>query len=145
MGGGKRREPRHFSFPFPSFPAGFLFALSSPPYDTKRPLRRREVSKCPQVKLEDGENTNLGAFWISCLLSTRSFQEDNHELVLETEMQQNKSTWSWRQTSVQLSVRNDLLSNNYKELNNWRIHLRFMSSLPRISSCQDLWFQILLL
>jgi len=62
MGEGKRRKPRLFSFPFPSSPAGFLFALSSSPYDTKRPLRRREVTKCPQAKLEDGENTNLGAF-----------------------------------------------------------------------------------
>ena len=43
-------------------PRAFFFALSSPPYDTKRPLRRRELSKCPQLKLEDGEYTNLVAF-----------------------------------------------------------------------------------
>lgn len=62
MRGGKRREHRLFSFPSPSSPAGFLFALSSPPHDTKGPLQRREVTKCPQVKLEDEELQTSGHF-----------------------------------------------------------------------------------
>ena len=42
MGKGKRRESL-LSFPFPSLPARFLFLSPQPPYDTKRPLWRRET------------------------------------------------------------------------------------------------------
>ena len=45
MGRGKRREPllSLLTFHFPSCP-GSLFLSPQPPYNTKRPLRRREVS-----------------------------------------------------------------------------------------------------
>ena len=43
MGRGKRREV--FLFPLPIVPRALSFPLSSPPYDTKRPLRRRELER----------------------------------------------------------------------------------------------------
>ena len=46
MGRGKRRER---SFPFPSCPARSLFLSPQPPYNKKRPLRRREPPLYPQV------------------------------------------------------------------------------------------------
>ena len=42
MGKGKRRESL-LSFSFPSLSARFLFLSPQPPYDTKRPLWRRET------------------------------------------------------------------------------------------------------
>ena len=51
---GKRREPgpRFISFPFPSSPTRFLFHSPQPPYDTKRPLRRRQDDPARQPALE---------------------------------------------------------------------------------------------
>ena len=43
---GRGKKPRFFSFPFPLSPACLLFPFLQPPYDTKRPLRRRERMSC---------------------------------------------------------------------------------------------------
>ena len=43
---GEREKPGFFSFPFPLSPARFLFPFLQPPYDTKRPLRKRERTSC---------------------------------------------------------------------------------------------------
>ena len=146
MGGGKRRKPRLFSFPFPSSPADFLFRSLQPS------LRYKEASAEERGDQVSASKTGgRGKYKPRGILNFVSFK---YQTFPRGQSWTSSGNWKCnkisqhdrgRQTSAQLSVRNDLLSINYKGLNNWRIHLRFMSSLPRISSCQDLWFQIQLL
>ena len=144
MGGRKKREPRLFSFPFPSSPAGFLFCSLQPS------LRYKEASAEERVVQVSATKTGRrGIYKPRGILNFVSFKYQifprGQSWTSSGDWKCNKISKQDGKTSVQLSVRNDLLSNNYKELNTWWIQLRFMSSLPRISSCQDLWFQIQLL
>ena len=106
MGRGKRREPPLFSFPFPSFPAGFHFSLSPASLRHKggwaeeAAVGKEKTLKMKTLDLESRVNIRTRLNW---LLSTL-------ELGRETSSEMN-----WRRQEVRLKFE-DLLKICGKEM-----------------------------